>query len=617
MWGFSPGEFRGRFEQIDARVHPDDRPRVRAEWTAAVAAGLVFEHEFRVVWPDGTVRQLASRGRAWRDGAGRPARVRGVTVDVTERRGGGPAPRAGEERLRAALLNARGAMFGQDLELRYTWARGVDEGALDRLLGKTDAELFSPADARRLTAFKRAVLASGRGARAELRLAGGGGPRRYDVTIEPQRDAEGRVVGLAWATWGASPAERPRDEARLLAALGADLGGVLDVGQAASALARFVARELADACVVDLPGGPGEAPRCELARRDSASGAACVEAPGLDPGAGGGPDARGAPAPTEGARADAPRPSAPVPVDGGPDEGLPRALRELGARSYLAVPLPARGRVLGTLVLISADAGRRYGPDDLSIAEQIAERAALAIDNARLYAAARREVEARDEALGAVAHELRGPLNLIRLHAQLLQDAAPGARGAGVVGALDEIGRASERASRLLQDLLDVRRVDGGALTIERTRLDPKPFVLEAIRSHRAPAAAASVVIVGQFEGSLPPLWADRDRLLQALENLVSNALKFTPPGGRVTLGVSARDGEALFRVSDTGEGIDAASLPRVFERFWQGRPADRRGAGLGLPICKAIVEAHGGRIWAESEPGVGTTFSFTVPLGP
>lgn len=118
-------------------------------------------------------------------------------------------------------------------------------------------------------------------------------------------------------------------------------------------------------------------------------------------------------------------------------------------------------------------------------------------------------------------------------------------------------------------------------------------------------------------EGALPPLWADRDRLLQALENLVGNAIKFTPRGGRITVDAAARDGEVVFRVADTGEGIAAEHLPRVFDRFWQGRRADRRGAGLGLAICKAVVEAHGGRIWAESEPCAGATFSFAIPAGP
>jgi len=115
----------------------------------------------------------------------------------------------------------------------------------------------------------------------------------------------------------------------------------------------------------------------------------------------------------------------------------------------------------------------------------------------------------------------------------------------------------------------------------------------------------------------LPDVWADRDRLEQVFENLVGNAVKFTPRGGTIVVGATPRAGEVLFWVADTGAGIASGDLPHVFERFWQARRPGRRGAGLGLPIVKGIVEAHDGRIWVESTPGRGSTFFFTIPSAP
>ena len=138
---------------------------------------------------------------------------------------------------------------------------------------------------------------------------------------------------------------------------------------------------------------------------------------------------------------------------------------------------------------------------------------------------------------------------------------------------------------------------------------------LDAVEAHAPFADAASLTIQSDLEPDLPQVWADRERLLQVFENLIGNAVKFTGPGGQIAVGARRGVAEVLFRVSDTGEGIDAASLPHLFERFWQGSGARRHGAGLGLPIVKGIVEAHRGRIWAESEPGRGSTFFFTIPV--
>jgi signal transduction histidine kinase len=269
---------------------------------------------------------------------------------------------------------------------------------------------------------------------------------------------------------------------------------------------------------------------------------------------------------------------------------------------------------LGAVVLVSST--REYGPANLRMAEEFALRAALSIDNARLYRAAERAVQVRDDVLGVVAHDLRNPLGTILMQAALLRrresELGPSTRKPS-----EAIERAAKRMNDLIQDLLDVTRMEAGRLSIEPSRMPVRQLVSDALESQGPLASSCSIELRQQVEGDLPEVWADRDRLLQTFENLIGNALKFTDRAGRITVGASPRDGQVLFWVSDTGVGIDPEDVPHLFDRFWQAPGTRRQGAGLGLPIVKGIVEAHGGRIWIESKPGRGTTVFFTIPAAP
>jgi signal transduction histidine kinase len=170
---------------------------------------------------------------------------------------------------------------------------------------------------------------------------------------------------------------------------------------------------------------------------------------------------------------------------------------------------------------------------------------------------------------------------------------------------------------RLIQDLLDVTRVEAGQLALERAALPTRDVVAEAVEAHRALAAAGAVDLRLAVAEPLPRIFADRHRVLQVFENLVGNALKFTPAGARITVGALAQAGSVLCYVRDTGPGIPVEAHAHLFDRYWQaGRSQGEKhsGAGLGLAIVKGIVEAHGGRVWLESAPGEGSTFYFTFP---
>jgi signal transduction histidine kinase len=175
------------------------------------------------------------------------------------------------------------------------------------------------------------------------------------------------------------------------------------------------------------------------------------------------------------------------------------------------------------------------------------------------------------------------------------------------------IHRAATRMNRLIQDLLDVALMESGQLSMEHTRLTVRELVAGAVEMQRPLASSSSLELRVDLDRDVPEVWGDRDRLLQVFENLLGNAIKFTKAGGCITTGAASRDHEVVFWVADTGAGIAPEDLPRVFDRFWQLTAAGHDGAGLGLPIAKSIVEAHGGRIWVESTDR-GTTFFFTIP---
>jgi PAS domain S-box-containing protein len=296
-------------------------------------------------------------------------------------------------------------------------------------------------------------------------------------------------------------------------------------------------------------------------------------------------------------------------------------LRLLGARSLLAVPISAAGTVMGSMILSFTRPDRRYGADDLALAEEFAHRAALALQSARSYHQAQAASRSRDEMLAVVAHDLRNPLNTIVMGSELaLEMAAQEPAGSAGVRQFEIIRRTARHMNRLIQDLLDASRLDSGNLELERAALQPADLVREASDMLAPLAAQSRIAFRTQSAADLPTMCADRGRLLQVLSNLVGNALKFTPEGGVITVAAQPGDDVAAaslhitFSVQDTGCGIPADQLPHIFARGWQARRGDRRGIGLGLAIASGIVQAHGGRIWAESVVGEGSRFIFTVP---
>lgn len=231
---------------------------------------------------------------------------------------------------------------------------------------------------------------------------------------------------------------------------------------------------------------------------------------------------------------------------------------------------------------------------------------------ARLYDDAREAAAAREEVLKIVSHDLRNPLSTIGMAAELMLEQTDHATQVRSVGI---IRRTSDRMNRMVQDLLDVAKLETGRLAIEVDVVNVAELLGEAVETLGPLAAERQLELTATSTAELPDMYVDRGRILQVLSNLIGNAIKFTPAKGRILLHAQREAHNVRFSVIDTGPGIPADQMQRIFGRFWQAKPSDRRGLGLGLTIAKSIVEAHGGRIGAESRPGEGTEFWFTVPV--
>lgn len=292
-----------------------------------------------------------------------------------------------------------------------------------------------------------------------------------------------------------------------------------------------------------------------------------------------------------------------------------RAATDVPIASMVVVPLKARGRLLGAMTFAMTDSGRRFAPSDLRDLEEVAQRAAHALENASLFKREQMAARSREDILAVVSHDLRNPLGVVIGGAALLLEMPTGdERRRRLVQAIQ---RAAQRMRRLIGDLLDASCLDGGRLSMEIARQPADQLVHDAVEmvSHPPPGGRQLRFVADAEAVAGAAVVCDRDRILQVFSNLIGNAIDFTPDGGTIRIGARREGDDVVFYVADTGPGIAPEHLPHVFERFWQLRraPGPRKGLGLGLPIAQGIVETHGGRIWAESVEGTGSTFYFSL----
>ena len=288
-------------------------------------------------------------------------------------------------------------------------------------------------------------------------------------------------------------------------------------------------------------------------------------------------------------------------------------LTGLGLNSTICAALVARDRIVGAITL-STSVGRTLTADDVRMAEDLARRAAVAIDNARLYEEAQRALRAREEILAVVTHDLRTPLSAVVAGASLLISIdSVDPDGSRIRHRGETIQRSAQHMLRLVKDLTDLAQIDAGRLAVERTLEHPATVANEVLAALEPVVRRRGGTLQLRINTDLPLVSMDRDRVRQVLANLVGNASKVG--ASEISIGAELCRRDVRFWVADNGPGISPQDLPHMFDRYFRARGTQYKGSGLGLPISNGIVKAHGGHMWIESTVGVGSTFYFSVPL--
>ncbi|WP_437586191.1 AAA family ATPase [Sorangium sp. So ce1000] len=522
-----------------------------------------------------------------------------IEQENAERRRAERELRESQATLQAIVDNSAAAIYLKDRDGRHLLANR-EVGRLlgippERIVGKTTTELFTASAIEIIADNDRRVLDAGEPLEFEEEVRVDGELRTYLSVKFPlgEEVMPGVLCGIS-----TDITERKRAELaeRFLAEASRKL---MDLGYGATldSVVQLAVPELADRCVIDV----------DVANRA--------------PGAPGHTVTAGVPPELAGAVTDALQSLATTSLDR-PEVGDVSAaplLQQLGVHSFLRVPLLARDRRFGVMTLLAAAPRRPYGPADLWLAEELASRAALALDNSRLFAEAKEAIERRDEFLLVASHELKTPLTSLKMQAHLLARLLPRFQRSEVAperidAAIQVLDRQIGRLAHLVNELLDVTRLNAGQLTLARALVDLSALTREVVERMHQQLADARCRTQLDLEGPVIGDW-DASRMEQVLINLLSNAIKYGA-GAPIHIAVRGLADRALLVVRDHGMGIAAADQARIFERFERAVSVRNFGGlGLGLYIVRWIVASHGGTIRVESTPGAGATFIVELPL--
>ncbi|MBN8228127.1 PAS domain S-box protein [Corallococcus macrosporus] len=579
--------------------------------------GACWNVPYQIMKKNGEPIDVLLSAIAERDVSGKVVRSLAVLIDVTERKRTEGALLESEKRLRAILDNAPTVFFLLDTQERFLFVNREWERLFHRtreqVAGRTVFDVFRPDIAEALHRANRDIFKAGVSVEREERLAHDDGIHIHLTQKFPLRDATGTVYALCGIATDITERKQMEVSQRFLAEASRELVASLDYETTLQRVAELAVPVLADLCVVFVRTETEPLRPVAMADHSPARAAAVREFLQRHP-----PDP------------EAPHGPAHIVSTGSLEtseasKGLldPLGLAEerwalvrtLQGRPTLGVPLRARGRTLGVLYLVSPAPGRTYTQAELALTEELGRRAAVAIDNAQLYCSAQESIRARDEFLSIASHELKTPLTSMRLRVQQLESAVAASRTLPVerVAKLLEVFKSQlQRLSHLAEHLLDVSRINEKRLTLRPEELDLTSLARD-VTDHLAEQFQKAGC---RFELLAPePVWGawDRLRMEQIMLHLLTNAMKYGA-GRPIRMEVTSHEGRARLVVEDHGMGIPLEAQARIFERFERAASRNYGGLGLGLFITRQLVEAHGGSIRVESEPGQGATFIVELP---
>jgi PAS domain S-box-containing protein len=546
------------------------------------------------------------------------------TRDLTEQHEAERRADEGRALLHAILNNTTDAIFVKDHEGRYLAINSAGAAALHRtpeeVVGHTNFDFLPKDTAEALRQAELEVLRTGRTLHKEDHVRMDGVERHYLSARGLWRDAEGAVAGIVGMATDITERLRRERANSLLADAGRVLTESLDFRTTLNTVARLVTPALADWCSVVVRNDEGALETLAVAHADPEKvrwAREIAERYPIEPGA-----PTGVPNVVRTGRSELyPEITDEMLRGAATDAEHLELLRHLDMRSVMIVPMQAHGRTLGAITLIGAESGRQFTEADLPIAEELARRSALAIENAELFQAAASASRAKSEFLASMSHELRTPLNAILGYTSLLAD---GITGPVIPAQQEQLVRIRASATHLLgliDEILSFSRLEAGREQLSMHDVDVRKVLDEATSLVRPMATAKRLPLeTVPPEPADEPLYLKTDilKLRQILVNLLTNAIKFTDKGS-VTLSAHAQGDHVVFSVKDTGIGIPPAHLEHVFDAFWQVEQAASRrvgGTGLGLSVTRRLARLLGGDVSVESTPGEGSTFHVTLPRG-
>ncbi len=541
-----------------------------------------------------------------------------ILRDATERVRGVQA----NARLAAIVASSADAIIGKTLDAIITsWNPAAERlygYTVDEAVGQPIAMLVPPDRSDELPSIM-ARLRAGEAIEAlrTVRVRKDGTRVDVQLTISPIHGQDGQITGASTIARDITKQHRAENALQLLAEAGEVLGASLDYEATLGSVAELIVPRLADWCSVNMVDETGRQTQIALAHSDPEKVKWVLELQQTIR-----PDDS-----ETGALALARRTGEPVIYRDITDEMLVEgatspehlaAMRQLGFRSGVIVPMMSRGRAVGTMTLVYAESGRLYQDDEIDLAKEIARRAAIAVDNAILFAEAKQAAQARQDFLLTASHELRTPLTSVKAAAQLVARHLdrPEPNRQRIISMVANLQGEISRLEALSFDLLDAARIQRGQFELEL-----EPCNLVAIASdvmsvlRRTNFHLPTHQLVLDAASPVTGVW-DARRLRQVVSNLVSNALKYSPNGGEVRVRIRQADGEALLSVEDHGIGIDQAEVMSLFQPFERATTVRQSigGVGLGLYITKQIVDAHGGTVTIDSVPGAGSVFTVRLP---
>ena len=634
-------EFTGRTMQQELGigwlegVHPDDYSRCLEIYTSHFDRHQPFEMEYRLCRHDGTYRWLLDRGLPRFNPDGEFVGYTGSCIDVTERREVEDDLRVSEERFRLVLQGTPIMVFAMDRDLRFTWVYNPPPPfTIESMLGKRDDEILPPDVAAPFLAVKQETIEQGVSVHREVELVWGPIYYIFELLTEPQRDEAGNVIGLVAMAMNVTERVQAESQLRFLAEASRLLSSSLSYEETLKQVGAALVPHLADWFSIEMLTPENTLENVAIAHVDPAKLEWAQKWRVQHP------TPMDSPTGTANVIRTGKSEFYPeIPLDAmiaaTEDEDIRQVLRYVGFKSAMVVPLTARQQTLGAITLVWSDSDRRYSEADLAFAEELARRAAIAIDNARLYRDAQesaaqlfaltetleqrvaerthelqRSNQELDQFTYVASHDLKAPLRALEHLSTWVMEDAGHLLPTRSHEHLNKMRGRIRRMEGLLEDLLAYSRA--GRHRGEATLVNINELVQRVVETV-APPQGFKVTITG----TLPVLYTQHVPLETVMRNLINNAIKHhDKPSGHIEIWAEGRGSFIEFAVRDDGPGIEPLFHDRIFQMFQTLRPRDQvEGSGIGLSVVKKIVESMGGKITVESEVGKGATFRFTWPV--